>query len=732
MKNYVQCLVILLSLFVVETAWPSDSLKTVQAVRTRTPVIDGVFKEREWRLAGIATNFTQVEPQEGQPASEQTEAYFYYDDKNLYVGVKCFDSKPEKIMSELTSRDESGASDFIALAFDTFNDDRNGYFFGTTPYGSKVDGRIYNDGQSDESWDGVWYVETGRSDEGWVAEFRIPFKSLTFKEAQSMTWGMNILRKIERKKEETFWQPVSRDEGLKVSNFGQLSGLENIQPGMNFQILPYITSGLQQERNSDIQTHSPNGLTGLDVRYGITSNLTAVLTVNPDYAQIEADEDQINLSHYPLILKEKRPFFLEGASIFNTAGNSMSDGEYRTALFYSRRINNPVYGLKTTGKIGQWDMGVLHVLNENDRGLQQMAEDGAIAPDVEQRAFYNVARFSRDIFDRSQIGLITTSKEYEGDYNRIVGVDGRLRFPKNYHLSFEGVQSFKENRQSQNHSVNVYLSHYSDFFKFSFWYQEQAPHFYGNEIGFYDYNNFRNSGGWIQIAPRLEKYGFGIRRMGNNINFWGENFQNKNYLDKATLTRGWNYNFWAQTTGYWMFGAGRSQGKTYDRVEEVLYPRKNYWVWLRNNWSSDVYFRLHHSQGYYRSGYYWSYIASSHLRPGSRFNLELQHNRSRVLALTDDNRVEYRDYHIYLSKFYYHFSRNLHLRLIMQYNSMEQELNTSYLLSYNFLPGSFLYLAYREQFDSEPYFNENGMEIRPQFGSSHRMLQLKLSYLLQI
>jgi hypothetical protein len=453
--------------------------------------------------------------------------------------------------------------------------------------------------------------------------------------------------------------------------------------------------------------------------------------VNPDYAQIEADEDQINLSRYPYILREKRPFFLEGAPIFNTAGNAMSDGEYRTALFYSRRINEPIFGIKSTGKVGSWDVGLIHTLNENDIGIKNKIEDGVLPENHKTQAFYNILRMSHDVFERSQIGLIAMSKEYNGGYNRLFGVDGRLKFKKNYNISYELVKSYTHQYKGANHSANLYLSHYSDFFKFSFWLQEQAPNFMGNEIGFYDYNNFRNLGGWMQIAPRFEKYG--IRRMGNNLNFWGENFQTKNFFEKSTLTKYWNYNFWVQTMNYWMFGAGRGDGEYWDRFDDVFYPRRQYWIWMRNNWSSPVNFSFQHRQGKYRTGYSWSYYTSLRIRPSGRFNLELNQNRSLAKLINEDTGIlENNYYQIWRSKFYYHFNRNLNARLIFQFNGMENRLDTYYLIAYNFKPGSFFYIAYTERFDSDLYTNSEGFQINPKFGSSNKFLQVKFSYMFQI
>ena len=704
--------------------------KSVIAVKTSTPKIDGIFNDEEWLNGGKAAGFIQREPKEGIPSTENTEVYFYYDESNLYIGAKCYDSQPEKVMSQIAGRDNIGAADYIEIILDTFHDHRNAYFFGTTPSGTKIDGKYSNDGEKDDSWDGVWYVESNLTDYGWVSEFKIPFSTLKFSD-KSSRWGLNIRRDIERKQENTYWQTITRNEGFKISTAGHLENLKGIKPGMNLQVLPYLTNRMGKDRLSPVKTQNDNGITGLDLKYGLTSNLTAVLTVNPDFAQIEADEDKINLSRYAYILREKRPFFLEGGSNFNTAGNSMSDGEYRTALFYSRRINEPVYGLKITGKVGDWDLGVIHALNDNDIGIQQMIENEELPSGIKHQAFYNVVRMNKDVLSRSQIGFIAMSKEYDAGHNRTFGLDGRIRLPKNYTLSYEAVKSFTDRYYDKNHSLNIYFSHYSDFFKFSYWYQEQAPNFIGNELGFYEYNDFRNAGGWMQFAPRFEK--LGIRQMGNNLNFWGENFWANKYLDMDKLSRGWNYNFWAQTMNYWMFGAGRGDGTYYDRFDEVLYPNLSYWVWFRNNSSSSVNFNVNLSQGKYRTGYRWSYYGALNVRPNNRFNVEFDWNKSLVKLVNEETlNLDHSYFEIWRSKIYYHFNRDLNARLIMQYNGMENRLDTYYLIAYNFKPGSFLYIAYTERFDSEPYINRSGHEIIPKFSSSTKILQVKLSYLLQM
>lgn len=711
----------------IQSAYSQASIKSVKAVRTTSPKIDGIFKNKAWQTGGMATGFVQMNPDEGELASEQTATYFLYDDEFLYIGVQCFDKEPGKIINQLGSYDNQGNADYISIYIDTFHDHRNAYCFGISVAGTKSDGKWYADNKYDVSWNGVWWAEASITDKGWIAEFKIPFSTMKFENTGENTWGLNIQRVISRKNEIAHWQPVKRDDGKRVSMYGHLEGLLNINPGMNLEILPYVTSRGQADRMQPLQVQNENGIAGVDVQYGITTNLNATLTVNPDFAQIEADEDLINLTRYPLYLPEKRPFFTEGASIFNTTGNYRFFNIY-TAPFYSRRINEPVYGLKINGKLGSWDVGVLHSYNDNDMGINRKIALGTLPEETKPKAYYNIVRMSKDIFSKSQLGLIAMSKEYSGKYSRYFGIDGHLRFNNFYEFLFEGIGSKTDEGLNNEHSILTELTRRTDFWSFKLRYREQTPGYQGNDIGFYKFSDFREAFLWIQVAPRLER--IGIRRFIHNINAWAENYWGAEYFQKKSLTRWWIYVTHVQLMNYWMISGYFYRGKEFDRVDQALYPVDSFEVAVRNNPVSKCYFRISHHQGKYRTGYSYSYNNSVQIKASDRFNIELAYNRS-LAKLIDPatDKLERFNYEVFRSKFSYHYNRDLNARLILQYSGMEKRLDAYFLLAYNFRPKSFLYIAYTERFDDNPYYDKTGLERFPHFGSSNKVFQVKLSYL---
>ncbi|MFC1492542.1 DUF5916 domain-containing protein [candidate division KSB1 bacterium] len=696
-----------------------ENVKVVKVEKFKAPEIDGILNDAEWLNSVKAADFIQMDPVEGDPASEKTEVYIIYDDENLYIGVKCFDTDPDNIKNNIEGRDGDIESDYIALCFDTFHDHLNAFSFGTNPAGTKFDGMWYNDAVYDQSWNGVWRVKTGLDNNGWTAEFKIPFSTIKYSEKANGTWGLNIRRVIARKNEISFWQNVTRNEGFRVSKFGHLKGLQEIKSGLNLEILPYVTNRNQKNRTSSFRAQNDNGITGFDIKYGITSNISATLTVNPDFAQIEADEDLINLTRYPLYLPERRPFFTEGASIYKTAGD---------LNFYSKRINEPVYGLKINGKIGKWNLGVLNCLNDNDMGIKSEINSGTLPENTKTDALYSVFRLSRDIYTKSQVGLISMSKEYSGKYSRLVGFDGHLRMKNYIELLFKGIKSFSDQDNGSGHSLHMELSRNTDIFVFFVKYREQTPGYRGNDIGFYNYSDFREVYSWIRIAPRLEK--IGIRRFLHNLNILRENFWSSDFFDKSKLTAGWQYNTHLIFMNYWKLSGYIDRGNEYDRIENVLYPIHSYQLNFQNNMASDVFFGLMHRQGKYRTGYSWSYDSYARIKATDRLNIEFSYNKSLAkLVNKETDKLNSHYYEVWRSKFLFHLNRDLNTRLIFQYNSMGKRLDLYYLLSYNFRPKSFLYIAYTERFDETAYLDRNGIEMIPPFSSSNKILQVKLSYL---
>lgn len=388
--------------------------------------LDGVLAEPEWQQAQAAAGFRQNQPREGEAATEKTEVRVLYDDGNLYVGVMCFDAEPSKIVAQKLQRDGGlDDDDMFAFLLDTYHDKRNAYFFATNPNAAEEDGQMIDGAfEADLDWDGVWEVRAKQHEHGWSAEFKIPFWNLKFNALPEQSWGINFTRIIKRKTEIVNWASWSRDNlggFLRVSRAGDLLGLQNVQPGRNLQVKPYA---LGKTLRDELLTPSPikdeKLDVGLDVKYGVSSNLTLDLTANTDFAQVEADVEQINLTRFPLFFPEKREFFLESANTFQF-GEQNFFGPPPIQLFYSRRIGIsslreivPILaGARLTGKVGKYELGLLDMLTDEKSGAPQ--------------SHFSVVRVNRDVAQRSKVGVIFTNRVNHGrDHQQAYGADANL------------------------------------------------------------------------------------------------------------------------------------------------------------------------------------------------------------------------------------------------------------------------------------------------------------------
>ncbi len=312
------------------------------------PVIDGILDDKIWNEGEWTDDFTQFEPYNGRKSSQRTEFKIVFDDNNLFVAVKSFDSSPDSIVKRLTRRDHQDG-DMVAIIFDSFHDLRTGFFFGVTAGGVKVDEMMTNNGQNEDySWDPNWWVGTSVNNEGWVAEMKIPFSQLRFKNNSGDVWGLEVIRTIYRKQETSIWQHIPHDAPGIIHMMGELSGLEQVKPRKIFDVTPYgvaQTERFPSETGNPFVTGKSSKLNaGLDAKIGVTNNLTMDLTINPDFGQVEADPSVVNLTAYETFFQEKRPFFIEGKNIINF-GIGIGDGEEgNDNLFYSRRIGRAPQG----------------------------------------------------------------------------------------------------------------------------------------------------------------------------------------------------------------------------------------------------------------------------------------------------------------------------------------------------------------------------------------------------
>jgi hypothetical protein len=310
---------------------------------TTPPVINGVLDDEAWQAGTWAGGFTQNQPYNGKPETQRTEFKILFDDNNLYVAIKAYDTSPDSIVNRLTRRDEADG-DLVGIIIDSFHDLRTGFLFGVSSAGVKYDQMFTNDnGNGDSSWDPNWWVKTSINKEGWVAEMKIPFSQVRFEKSSGDVWGLDIARILYRKNETTFWQHIPRDAPGMVHLFGELKGLEQIKPRKIFDITPYGVAKTETYQSDPANPFMASGKSsklngGIDAKIGVTNNMTMDLTINPDFGQVEADPSVVNLSAYETFFTEKRPFFIEGNNITNFGLGIGDGGVGNDNLFYSRRI----------------------------------------------------------------------------------------------------------------------------------------------------------------------------------------------------------------------------------------------------------------------------------------------------------------------------------------------------------------------------------------------------------
>jgi len=438
MKNIFYLLLVLL---IFSNGLANDIEKTdsliVRAIRTHEKVeVDGLLSETVWKNGNDISKFTQRDPIEGSTPTEKTEVRIAYDDNALYVGARMFDSAPDSIIARLARRDSEVSSDYFAFFIDPYYDKRSGYYFAVTAAGTLLDGVLMNDDWDDDSWDGVWEVKTNIDKKGWTAEFRIPYSQLRFHKKDKYIWSVNFKREIHRKNESVYLTYTPKDGSGFVSRFVDLIGIENISPKRQIEFLPYFRA--KAEYSNPVSGNPFNDgsryipATGADIKLGIGNNFTLDATVNPDFGQVEVDPAVVNLSDIETFYQEKRPFFIEGASIFNFgrggARNFWSLNWSGPDFFYSRRIGRSPQGDlpghdfanmpegvriigagKLTGKTGSnWNIGALSAVTAREKAeLQNNGEK--FNSEIEPLTFYNVFRGQKEFHEgRQGIGVIST------------------------------------------------------------------------------------------------------------------------------------------------------------------------------------------------------------------------------------------------------------------------------------------------------------------------------------
>lgn len=529
----ISCLIVLtLFMYIISIARSDETpiihpQRTAKAMRInpRQPRIDGILDDEIWTHAPVYGELLQNEPDEGQPATEKTEFQIAYDDEALYVGIMCYDREPDKIVARLDRRDGWVESDRVRFSLDAHHDHKTGNWFSINAAGVKQDAQLFNDTGEDMSWDGVWEGETAINGQGWSAEFKIPFHVIRFSPKEEYIWGMNFSRSICRKNERDAWVLVRKGEQGNVSRFGHIEGINGIHPPKHLEFLPFAVgrSIFQPESSGNPDGRDLLSSIGLDTRYGLSSNISLNTTINPDFGQVEADPASLNLSAFETFYEERRPFFLEGKTIFGKPGST---------LFYSRRIgkqpgrfaipeeseiidkpdSTTILGaMKLSGKTADGTaFGVMDAVTANEyatigsksvdplTGLEQVKRDEYL---IEPLSNFFVGRVKQDMAKDSSMGAMLTAVNRDGDVSAYTGaVDGSLKWGKDRFsasASLSGSRSGAESERKSGYEAVLNLNEWSKWIGGGLNLNVRSPGFNCNDLGFMDRAGVINSFSFI-------------------------------------------------------------------------------------------------------------------------------------------------------------------------------------------------------------------------------------------
>jgi hypothetical protein len=510
------------------------------------PVIDGRVNDAVWQSVAPYSTFTQQDPIEGAPASERTEVRVVVGNGNVYVGIIAFDTDPSKIIVSQARRDASLTdTDSIVMVFDTFNDSQNAFVFGTNPLGIEYDGQVAREGQTsgvsqgaggggissgtarggisafNPNWDGDWTVRSQITERGWEAELAIPLKTLRYQTGENQTWGFNVLRNIRHKNEQVYLAPIPRGFDIyRVSLAAKMTNL-TLPARRDIKLIPYALGSVNKDYTVATDRVNRNGDFGVDLKWGIRPNLTLDATYNTDFAQVEADEEQVNLTRFDLFFPEKRPFFLENASTFQFGNPQQID------LFFSRRVglsaaNLPIDikgGGRLSGKVGGWNVGVLNIQADE---VESVAGNNIGAANN-----FSVLRLQREV-GRSSYGAIFVNRQGTGalsigdDYNRAYGFDANWQLTTNQRLSaFIARTDSPETRvtgpRGSDYSGRAFYNFTNNLWQLSGGYSQVGNNF-NPEVGFLPRRGYRRPEFRAFFQPQPKRWPW-IRRIAPHVSY---------------------------------------------------------------------------------------------------------------------------------------------------------------------------------------------------------------------
>ena len=669
---------------------------------TTAPVVDGnVIDDPAWAGAVPIDDFWQIQPQAGQPASQRTAVFVGYTDKALHIGFIAYDDEPLKIISTDSRRDSSlEDTDSFQVLIDGLLDRQNGYVFGTNPTGIEFDGQVAGEGQGqfarggggfNQDWDTSWTVETEVSDTGWSAEMEIPFTSLRFGAGSVQTWGFNFERRIRRNNEVAFWAPLSQDRNLyRVSEAGSIEGIR-VPRQRNLQITPYVLG--RTRRGGEVVGTESQEEVGIDLKYSITPSLTLDATLNTDFAQVEVDEQQVNLDRFSLFFPEKRAFFLENAGQF-TVGNPRD-----VELFFSRRIGiaagrpTPIDGgLRLSGKIGaSTNVGLLRMSSDAVEGL-------ASAND------YTVARVNQELPNRSAIGVLVVDREGDGsllgnradDQNQTYAVDGRWGIGENALIQGWIAKTDTPAWTGRDDAFAISGDYNDADWTFGAGYTEVGRDF-NPEVGFLARRDYRRFEGRIVRRIRPDRMGniFEIRPHVSYRGYWDfEGFQETGFLHVDTH---WEFRSSHEVhTGFNVTTEGLKE--PFDIVPGVTvqpgtYNHEEIQLVYQGNRSAPLNFEVRSYLGGRFGGDRLTLEPTARFRVGDKFTSEFSYNYNDFDLPVPGGKFTADLWRFRMS---YSFSPRMLVEMLMQYNEQQDQVSTNLRFSWLQTASAGLYLVYNE------------------------------------
>ncbi|MBS1817380.1 MAG: carbohydrate binding family 9 domain-containing protein [Acidobacteria bacterium] len=691
---------------------------TMRAMRTPSPMVfDGVLDEPFYRDVKPVGDFIQQEPTEGAPATEKTEVWVFFDRDNLYVSARMYDSQPDKRVATEMRRDANNLfnNDHFGVSFDGFYDRRNGYGFVVNVSGALLDWSTTNE-QPNNSWNGVWDAKTSTFSDGWSVEIRFPFRSFRYREGGTI-WGMNFRRRVIYKNELSYLAPVLASWGRpamsRMSAAATVVGIQTPPIGKNIDVKPYALGSLLTDRTARPPvSNEGDGNLGVDVKWGIKQTLVADLTINTDFAQVEDDQQVVNLSRFSVLFPEKRDFFLEGADTFNFANGSAGTGgtgggggqagssqNTSTAplIFYSRRIglNNglevPIRaGGRLLGRSGLWRYGVLNI--------QTAASQDANSPSTN----FSVVRVNRDIFQRSRVGAIFTRRDpvattrygAQGSENLAYGLDTLLSPTKDTSINAYLARTDSPGRTGDDTSYRGRFDWNADKYGLSAEHLSVGADF-NPEVGFLRRTAFRRSYGQARYSPRPRKF-FGVRKLYYiaSIDYITDT-QNR---PESKEVQG-NFQFELNNSDTFSFDVSRNYERLVNRFEvgkKLFVPAGEYEMTQSHaTYTFGQQRPLSGSLTAARSGFYGGTLTeltwSGRVELSRQFYLEPQLSWNKV-----DVPQGKANSNLYSSRATYTLSTRMFVSALIQYQSRTDSVTTNARFRWEYLPGSELFVVYSD------------------------------------